>query len=60
MKILFIGDVVARSGREALINHLPNLKTKLSPDVVIVNGENAAHGIGINEKICVEMFDHWC
>jgi metallophosphoesterase (TIGR00282 family) len=57
MKILFIGDVVARSGREALISHLPTLKNKLNPDVVIVNGENAAHGIGINEKICVEMFD---
>ncbi len=58
MKILFIGDIVARSGREALIQHLPELKKKLEPDVVIVNGENAAHGIGINEKICVEMFDN--
>lgn len=57
MRILFIGDVVARSGREALINFLPDLKNKLTPDVIIVNGENAAHGIGINEKICLEMFE---
>lgn len=57
MRILFIGDVVARSGREALIQHLPALKQNLTPDVIIVNGENAAHGIGINEKICTEMFE---
>lgn len=57
MRILFIGDVVARSGREALLNFLPDLKNKLTPDVIIVNGENAAHGIGINEKICIEMFE---
>ena len=57
MKILFVGDVVARSGREALLTWLPVFKNKVAPDVVIVNGENAAHGIGINEKICVEMFE---
>ena len=56
MKILFIGDVVARSGREALLRHLPEIKTKFSPDVIIVNGENAAHGIGINDKIVAEFF----
>jgi len=56
MRILFIGDVVGRSGRDALQKHLPVLKEKLSPDVVIVNGENAAHGIGINEKICQEFY----
>lgn len=57
MKILFIGDVVARSGREALAKNLPAIKSELSPDVIIVNGENAAHGIGINDKICHEFFD---
>jgi metallophosphoesterase (TIGR00282 family) len=56
MRILFIGDVVGRSGREALLEHLPRLKQKLTTDVVIVNGENAAHGFGINDKICLEMF----
>lgn len=57
MKILFIGDIAARPGREALATHLPALKAELVPDVVIVNGENAAHGIGINEKICKEFWD---
>ncbi len=57
MKILFIGDVVARSGRDALETYLPEVRRAHNPDVVIVNGENAAHGIGINEKICREMFD---
>jgi metallophosphoesterase (TIGR00282 family) len=56
MRILFIGDVMGRSGRDALKKHLPNLKEKLSPDVVIVNGENSAHGIGISEKICQEFY----
>lgn len=57
MRILFIGDVVARSGREALQMHLPTLKQKLQPDVVIVNGENAASGAGITDKICKEFYE---
>lgn len=56
MRILFIGDVMGRSGRDAVIGHMPKLKEKLRPDVVIVNGENAAHGIGINEKICKDFY----
>ena len=56
MKILFVGDVVARAGRDALQTHLPVLKEKLKPDVVIVNGENAAHGVGITPKHCEEFY----
>lgn len=56
MKILFIGDVFARSGRDALAKYLPEVKAELAPDVIIVNGENAAHGIGINDKIALEFF----
>lgn len=56
MRILFIGDIMGRSGREALAKHLPDLRKKLSPDVIIVNGENAAHGIGITGKICEEFY----
>lgn len=56
MRILFIGDVMGRSGRDALALHLPEIRKQLEPDVVIVNGENAAHGIGINEKVCAEFF----
>lgn len=57
MKILFIGDIMGRSGREALQAHLPGLKQSLSPDVVIVNGENAKNGAGITEKVCKEFYD---
>jgi metallophosphoesterase (TIGR00282 family) len=56
MRILFVGDIMGRSGREALKAHLPALKEELSPDVIIVNGENAAHGIGITEGICKEFY----
>lgn len=56
MKILFIGDIFGRSGREALEKHLPALRQKLQPDIVIVNGENAASGAGITEKICKEFY----
>ncbi len=57
MKILFIGDVAWDSGREALEKHLPELRQKLKPDSVIVNGENSAHGIGITPKIADWMID---
>ncbi len=52
MKILICGDVVGKSGRTALSNYLPNLRRQLELDFVVVNGENAAHGFGITEKIC--------
>lgn len=57
MRILFLGDIVGRAGREAVAKHLPVIREKLSPDVVIINGENAAHGMGITDKICKELFD---
>ena len=57
MKIIFLGDVVGRSGRDAVVKYLPELKKTLTPDVVIVNGENSAHGVGITDKICQELYD---
>lgn len=57
MKIIFIGDVIGRTGREAIIKNMPKLKERYAPDAVIVNGENAAHGFGINEKQCHEFFE---
>src|SRR5699024_5195969 len=51
MNILFIGDIVGSPGRQMLTDYLPKLKAKYYPDVVIVNGENAAAGKGITEKI---------
>jgi len=56
MKVLFLGDVVGRSGRDAIAEHLPNLRELLSPDFVIVNGENAAGGYGITGDICQSFY----
>lgn len=57
MRLVYFGDVMGKSGRVALTKHLPSLNDKLSPDFVIVNGENAAHGFGITEKICTQFFN---
>lgn len=51
MKILFIGDVVGSPGRNMVKDYLPKLKEKHRPNVTIINGENAASGKGINERI---------
>ncbi len=51
MRILFIGDVVGSPGRNMVNEYLPKLKKKYKPTVTIVNGENAAGGKGITEKI---------
>ncbi len=56
MKILFFGDIMGRSGRDGLAKHLPDLKARLKPDVVIANGENAAAGFGITDKMAKELF----
>jgi 2',3'-cyclic-nucleotide 2'-phosphodiesterase len=53
--ILFIGDVVGRAGRRALRDLLPGLRSEFSPDFVVVNGENAAGGIGITPKEADEI-----
>ncbi len=50
MRILFLGDVVGRAGREAVSNRLPGLIDRLALDFVIVNGENASHGKGLTES----------
>lgn len=56
MNILYLGDIVGRSGRTAAIAALPRLKRELKLDAVVVNGENAAHGFGITPKICEEFY----
>ncbi len=55
MKILFIGDIVGRPGRDTVKKILPSLKEKYSTDLIIANGENLAHGRGITEEIIDEM-----
>ena len=51
MKILFIGDIVGKSGRDIVSSLLNCLKQEYEPDLIIANGENSAHGKGITYKI---------
>ena len=57
MRILFIGDVLGRSGRTAVLTRLPGLIRDWRLDFVVVNGENAAGGFGITELIYQELVD---
>ena len=57
MRILFLGDLVGRSGRQAVIEALPGLRQRYRADFVGVNGENAAGGFGITEPILTELID---
>lgn len=57
MRILFLGDIVGKTGRDGVVRLLPGLRDVLDLDFVIVNGENAAHGFGITAKICAELFE---
>ena len=54
MRLLFLGDMVGRSGRQAVYDRLPGLISDLKLDFVIVNGENAAGGFGITEDIFLQ------
>lgn len=56
-KVLFIGDIVGKPGRETVKKMLPTLKERYSPDIVIANGENSAAGMGINEKKYQELLE---
>src|SRR5690242_18017393 len=56
MRILFIGDIVGRAGREVVVAELPAIRQKLSIDFVIANGENAAGGFGLTRTIANEFF----
>src|ERR1700684_4053267 len=57
MRILFVGDVVGRSGRNVITGRLPSLIRQWQLDLVIVNGENAAGGFGITETIYEELLE---
>jgi hypothetical protein len=56
MRLLFCGDIVGRSGREVVCEQVPRLRKELAVDFVVANGENAAAGFGITEKICNEFY----
>ena len=57
MKIFYAGDVVARPGREAVLENLATIRQTYNPDVIMVNVENAAHGFGVTPGICREFLD---
>ncbi len=56
MHILFLGDVVGRTGRDAVVAALPKLRADLRADLVVVNAENASHGFGLAPEMAKDMF----
>jgi hypothetical protein len=55
VKLLFIGDIIGKLGRQVCGQVLPELRQTLQPDFIIANGENAAHGYGLTEKVYQEL-----
>lgn len=55
MRILFVGDIVGKPGRECLRRFIPVLRKKTGLDLVIANGENAAGGFGLTERVFNEI-----
>ena len=55
MKILYLGYVMGRSGRQAISNELPDLRARLKADFVVVNGENATGGMGLSGNHAQEI-----
>ena len=58
VKILFVGDVVGKPGRQALSRELHRLVDRHTIDIVIANGENAAGGFGLTVEVAKELFGH--
>jgi len=56
MRILFLGDIVGRSGRDAVAAALPGLRRDLALDLVVVNAENASHGFGLAPEMARALF----
>jgi metallophosphoesterase (TIGR00282 family) len=57
MKILFLGDVMGRAGRQAISDRLPTLRKDWKLDFVVVNGENATNGAGLSEAHAKLIFE---
>ncbi len=55
MKILFLGDIIGKIGRDVCDVILPQLKEELKPDLILANGENSSHGYGITAKVYTEL-----
>jgi 2',3'-cyclic-nucleotide 2'-phosphodiesterase len=57
MRVLFIGDVVGKPGRQGLAAAMPELRERYSPDLIVINAENSAGGVGVNEKSARALFE---
>ncbi len=57
MRIIFLGDVVGRTGREAVRAALPGLRAGLRADLIVVNAENASHGFGLAPDMARALFE---
>ncbi|TFL16973.1 TIGR00282 family metallophosphoesterase [Jannaschia formosa] len=57
MRILFLGDVMGRTGRTAVAERLPGLRAAWRLDAVVVNGENASSGRGLNAAQAKDLFE---
>src|SRR5260370_25857031 len=55
MRILFLGDVVGRTGRDAVVAKLPGLRAALRAELVVVNGENGSHGFGLAPEMARDI-----
>lgn len=58
MRVLLIGDIVGKVGRQCVKNLLPKIISHFKPTYVIANGENAAGGFGVTEKVASELFHY--
>ncbi len=56
MRLLFLGDLLGRTGREAALKHIPELRAALKLDFVAVNAENASHGFGLGPDMADALF----
>ncbi len=56
MNILFLGDIVGRTGRDAVCAELPGLRARLAIDLAVVNAENASHGFGLAPDMAKSLF----
>jgi len=57
MRLLFLGDIVGRTGRKAVVDALPGLRRRYALDCVVINAENSAGGFGITETILEELIE---